>query len=272
MGHTPLFQVMFSWQNASEKGQPERPGPRRGGVDTASQQVTAKFDLSLSLGEAGGRIAGSLTYATALFERATIERHLAYLRRVLEAMVADDRQGVDALPLLPEAERRLVVEEWNATDAAYPSELCIHELVEAQVERAPDAVAVVFEGGELTYAELNARANRLAHHLIGRGVGPDARVAICVERGPAMVVGLLAILKAGGGYVPLDPGYPAERLRYMLEDSAPTVVLTQSSLAAGDEGLFGGAGVPVLALDAPAWEDAPATNPARGGLRPGHVA
>ncbi|HVG44986.1 MAG TPA: amino acid adenylation domain-containing protein, partial [Longimicrobium sp.] len=269
MAHTPLFQVMLSWQNASE-GRLELPGPRRGGVDTALQ-VTAKFDLSLSLAEAGGRIVGSVVYATSLFERATVERHLAYLRRVLEAIVADDRRAVDALPLLPDAERRLVVEEWNATDAAYPRELCIHALFETQAVRAPDAVAVVFDGGELTYAELNARANRLAHHLIGRGVGPDARVAICVERGPAMVVGLLAILQAGGGYVPLDPGYPAERLRYVLADSAPAAVLTQGSLE-GVEALFAGVDVPVIDLEGAEWARCPATDPGRAGLTPGHLA
>ncbi|HET7234234.1 MAG TPA: amino acid adenylation domain-containing protein, partial [Longimicrobium sp.] len=186
MAYTPLFQVMFTWQNASEEGRLELPGLRLGGVG-ASSRATAKFDLSLSLGESGGRIGGSITYTTALFDRATVERHLAYLRRVLEAFAADDLQAVDALPLLPENERRLVVEEWNATGAAYPGELCIHELFEEQVARTPEAVAVVFEGERLTYAELNARANRLAHHLIGLGVGPDVRVGICVKRSPEMV-------------------------------------------------------------------------------------
>ncbi|HEU0052084.1 MAG TPA: AMP-binding protein, partial [Longimicrobium sp.] len=270
MAHTPLFQVMFSWQNAAEG--PELPRPGTGGVSSAGAAPrVAKFDLSLSLAEAGGRVVGSLTYATALFDRATVERHLAYLRRVLEAMAADDLQGVDALPLLPEAERRLVVEEWNATDAAYPNELCVHQLFEARAARVPDAVAVAFDGGDLTYAELNARANRLAHHLIGHGVGPNARVAIRVERGPAMVVGLLAILKAGGAYVPLDPGYPAERLRYMLHDSAPAAVLTQGSLE-GEDALFAGVDVPVIDLEGAEWADRPATDPAIEGLTPSHLA
>ncbi|HEU4562948.1 MAG TPA: non-ribosomal peptide synthase/polyketide synthase, partial [Longimicrobium sp.] len=283
MAHTPLFQVMLSWQNASGD-RPELPAARPGDVGSASSssspseasaasvsEAAAKFDLSLALGEAGGRIGGSITYATSLFEHSTVERHLAYLGRVLEAFAADDLQSVDALPLLPEAERRLVVEEWNATGAAYPSELCIHELVEAQVARAPEAVAVVFEGGELTYAELNAHANRLAHHLRDLGVRPDARVAICVERGPAMVVGLLAILKAGGGYVPLDPGYPVERLRYMLHDSAPAAVLTQGSLE-GVEALFADVDVPVIDLEGAEWADRPATDPERAGLTAAHLA
>ncbi|MFL5383082.1 MAG: non-ribosomal peptide synthase/polyketide synthase, partial [Longimicrobiaceae bacterium] len=271
LAHTPLFQVMFAWQNASE-GRPELSGPGLGGVGPASQ-ATAKFDLSLALGEAGGRIVGSLTYATSLFEQAAIERHLAYLRRVLEAMVADDLQSVDALPLLPEAERRRVVEEWNRTEAEYPRDACVHELFEAQVERAPDALAVAFAEGEaLSYAELNRRANRLAHHLRALGVGPDARVAICVERTPEMVVGVLGVLKAGGAWVPLDPGYPAERLRSMLSDSAPTVVLTQTPIAAAQEGLFAGMEAEVLALDAPEWREQPATNPERGELGPAHLA
>jgi amino acid adenylation domain-containing protein len=274
LAHAPLFQVMFAWQNASE-GRAELPGLRleEVGADAASGPA-AKFDLSLALGEAGGRIAGSLTFATSLFEQATIERHLAYLRRVLEAMAADDLQAVDALPLLPEAERRLVLQEWNATDAAYPLELCIHEMFEAQVERAPDAVAVVFgeEEEALSYAELNRRANQLAHHLQALGVGPDARVAICVERSPEMVVGVLGVLKAGGAYVPLDPANPAERLRYMLADSAPRVVLTQTSIAAAREELFAGLEAEVLALDAPAWGSRPANDPGRGEVNPSHLA
>jgi non-ribosomal peptide synthetase component F len=174
-----------------------------------------------------------VTYATTLFDRATVERHVGYLRRALEAMVADESQSMERLALLPEAERQLVLEEWNRTEAEYPADACVHELFEAQVERTPDAAAVVFEGEELTYAELNRRANRLAHHLRERGVGPDVRVGICVERGLEMVVGLLGVLKAGGAYVPLDPGQPAERLAYMLADSAPAAVLTQRSLRGG---------------------------------------
>ncbi|MEO6091196.1 MAG: amino acid adenylation domain-containing protein, partial [Umezawaea sp.] len=195
------------------------------------------------------------------------------LRRVLAAFAADPLQAVGALPLLPEAERRLVVEEWNRTGAAYPRHACVHELFEAQVERTPDAVAVVFgEEEALSYAELNRRANRLAHHLRERGVGPDARVAICVERSPEMVAGVLGVLKAGGAYVPLDPSYPADRLRSMLQDSAPGVVLTQTSIVAAQEGLFSGVDAEVLALDAPSWEEQAATNPERAGLTPGHLA
>ena len=124
--------------------------------------------------------------------------------------------------------------QWNRTEAAYPAERCIHELFEAQVSRTPEAIALIYEQQQLSYAQLNAQANRLARHLIDQGVGPDTRVALCVERGVHMVVGLLAVLKAGGAYVPLDPTYPAQRLAFMLEDSAPQVLLLD---AAGREAL-----------------------------------
>ncbi|WP_420126318.1 non-ribosomal peptide synthetase, partial [Longimicrobium sp.] len=266
LAHTPLFQVMFVWRDASEGG------PEQTGDVGSSSRATAEFDLSLTLGEADGRIVGSLTYATALFEQATVERWLGYLRRVLRAMAVDDAQAVDRIELLSSDERRRVVEEWNRTEADYPRELCIHQFFEAQVERAPDAPAVIFGNEALSYAELNARANRLAHHLRTLGVGPDTRVAICVDRGVEMMAGLLAIMKAGGAYVPLDPAYPAERLEYMLADSAPAVLLTQGSLA----GLFSGTDVRVidLAADAGTWAGEPETNPSRTeiGLTPDHLA
>ncbi|HEX8432754.1 MAG TPA: amino acid adenylation domain-containing protein, partial [Longimicrobium sp.] len=172
------------------------------------------------------------------------------------------------IAVLPPEERARVVEEWNATDVSFPRE-CVHALIEAQVERTPDAVAVVHAGGSLTYAELNARANQLAHHLRGLSVGPDTRVALCAERGVEMMVGLLAVLKAGGAYVPLDPSYPEDRLRYMLADSAPAVVLTHGAPI----GLFDGIEVPVLDLArAEVWDGEPRTNPARGELGADHLA
>src|SRR6185295_18087466 len=153
-------------------------------------------------------------------------------------MVCAPQQVAAALDILPVAERHKLLVEWNATEAEYPSDRCIHELFEEQVCRDPEAAAVVYEDTSLSYGELNAKANRLAHHLIGLGVKPDSRVAICVERSLEMVVGLLAILKAGGAYVPLDPAYPAERLGYMLADSAPAIVLTHGAARARlDEGL-----------------------------------
>jgi non-ribosomal peptide synthetase component F len=177
VSHHPLFQVVIAWQNMA-RGDGNTlwlPG-LEAGVGVESSHVDAKVDLWLGLWEADDRILGNVKYATALFEQATIERHLAYLRRVLEAMVADDLQAVDALPLLPEYERRLVLEEWNATDAEYPRGLCMHQLFEAQVRRTPDAVALVHADEALTYAELNARANRLARRLAALGAGPERRL------------------------------------------------------------------------------------------------
>ncbi len=270
LAHGPLFQVMFAWQNAPQ-GDLRLPGLEPGEVPGA-ERTRAKFDLSLALWEADGRIEGEIEYATSLYERATVERHVGYLRRVLEQMAAGDARPVARLELLPPAERRRVVEEWNRTRAEYPRHACVHQLFEAQVERTPDAVAVVFDDAALSYAGLNRRANRLAHHLRGLGVGPDTRVAVCAERGLEMVVGVLGVLKAGGAYVPLDPGYPAERLRYMLHDSAPRVVLSQTSVIAGARELLQGVDVPVLALDAPEWRERADTNPERGALGPDHLA
>jgi len=270
LAHSPLFQVAFTWQGAL-RDEPGWPGLELGRVPGA-EPTAAKFDLWLSLGERDGRIVGGMEYATSLYERATVERHLGYLRHVLEQMAAGEERRAESLTLIPDAERRLVVEAWNRTAAPYPREACVHALFEAQVERTPDAVAVVFEDEALSYAELNRRANRLAHHLRGLGVGPDARVAVCVERGLEMVGGVLGVLKAGGAYVPLDPAYPAERLRYMLHDSAPRVVLSQTSVVAGAGALLGGIDVPVLALDAPEWREQAATNPERGELGPAHLA
>ncbi|HEX6910941.1 MAG TPA: amino acid adenylation domain-containing protein, partial [Longimicrobium sp.] len=268
LAYNPLFQVMFLWQSAGA-GALALPGLEVGGAGVAEAD-TAKFDLTLALAEDGGRIAGELNYATALYDRATAERWAGYLRRVLEQMVADEARPVERLALMPADERARVVVEWNRTEAAYPADACIHELFETQVERTPHAVALVSEGEHLTFAELNRRANRLAHHLRALGVGPDGRVGLCVERSPEMVVGLLATLKAGGAYVPLDPGYPAERLEYMLADGAPAAVLVQAAL----RDRVAAANVPVLELDvpAPAWAGLPAGNLERGALTPDHLA
>jgi amino acid adenylation domain-containing protein len=269
LSHAPLFQAMFTLQNARDLGG-DLPGLKVGGVDAAIG--TARFDLALTLTATAQGLRGGLNYSTDLFERGTVERMLGHLERVLEQVAADADVRLSRLDLLGEAERALVLEEWNRAEAEVPTDRCIHQLFEAQAGRTPGAVAVVHRGERLTYAELNARANRLAHHLRARGVGPDMRVGVCVERGVEMMVGLLGVLKAGGAYVPLDPAYPVERLRYMLENSAPVMLLTEPSL----EGLFEGSDVPMVDLSAPApeWADRPESNPDRGdvGLGPDDLA
>ena len=276
LSHSPIFQVMLAWQNAPE-GVLELPGLEVRASQLAPQ-VTAKFDMTLSLREAGKTIIGGLEYATSLFEAGTIERYLGYFRTLLEAMVADDGQAADRLPLLSAAERHQVVGEWNETAVEYPREKCIHQLFEEQTERTPDAIALTYEDEYLSYGELNSRANRLAHYLHRSGVRPDTRAAICLERSVEMVVGVLGVIKAGGAYVPLDPAYPVDRLAYMLEDSLPVVTLTHHRVPPEVRSILdqaiGGASVIDLGVNAECWATEPDTNPDRTsiGLTPQHVA
>ncbi|HEX2209622.1 MAG TPA: amino acid adenylation domain-containing protein, partial [Longimicrobium sp.] len=182
-------------------------------------------------GDAQG-LEGVLQYSTDLFDRATVRRMLDHLRRLLEQVSADADLPVSRLDLLTDAEREVVTGGWNRTEAAYDADACIHTLFEAQAARTPDAVAVTGGGISFTYAELNARANRLAHHLVRLGVGPEARVGVCLERGPELIAGNLAVLKAGGAYVAMDPTYPAGRLEMMLRDSGAAVLLGDGRVTA----------------------------------------
>src|SRR5262249_22285220 len=161
--------------------------------------ITAKFDLTLSVTEGKQGLGVVVKYNTDLFDAATMERFLGHFRTLLEAVVADPQQPVAAAALLSAQEPQQVLARWKQTAAAIPHR-CVHELFEEQVEKRPDAVAVTFQGQALTYAELNRRANRLAHSLRGRGVGPETTVALGVERSPEMVIGILGVLKAGGAY------------------------------------------------------------------------
>ncbi|MEO5726492.1 MAG: amino acid adenylation domain-containing protein, partial [Byssovorax sp.] len=224
LGRTPLFQVMFALQNAP-MGELALPGLRLAPmpIDTAS----AKFDLTLTLAEGGGGLSGVLEYSTDLFDAATMARLAEHFEVLLHGIVADPRQRIEALPLLTESERRRVLVEWNATALAHDHAVGVHQLFEAQAARTPEAEALVVGAAAVTYRALNEQANRLAHHLRGLGVGPETLVGVCVERSPAMVVGLWAVLKAGGAYVPLDPAYPAERVAFMLEDTGASVLLTE---------------------------------------------
>ncbi|WP_233595381.1 MULTISPECIES: non-ribosomal peptide synthetase [Corallococcus] len=227
LSHTPMFQVMFVLQNAPMPAL-EAPGlvMEAKPVDTG----TTKYDLSLLLVDLPQGLRVIAEYSTDLFEPATAERLLAHYQTLLEAIVVQPDVSISRLPLLPDTERHRVLQEWNDTTVAHPPEATLTSLIEAQVARTPDAVALEFEGTRLTYRELDARANQLAHALRKHGVGPEVRVGLCVERSLEMVVGLLGTLKAGGAYVPLDPGYPQERLGWMLEDARPPVLLVQERL------------------------------------------
>ena len=196
------------------------------------------------------------------------------LESLAEALETAPATAVHTLEVLPAAERDHLLYEWNDTRTEYPSDKCVHELFEDQAARTPDAVAVVFAAEELSYAELNRRANRLAHYLRRLGVRPDDRVAICAERGLAMVVALLAVLKAGAAYVPLDPAYPADRLRFMFEDCAPVALLTQSHLKDYSVSSARACRCSIWRTAAPLWRDQPESNPDRAsiGLTPEHLA
>jgi len=222
LSHSPLFQVMFVLQN-NEMSRWNLPGLEA--VDVESNYDSAKFDLTLGLFESDNEIIGSMSYSTALFDHETVERHVGYLCSVLQAMVADLERSVMSVDLLSQPERDLLLGQWNETRMDYPTELCIHHLFEQQADRTPEATALVFNGQSMTYSELNERANVLAHHLIGLGVRRDSFVAICVERSFAMIVGVLAILKASGTYIPLDPAYASERLGDILVDSNPCILI-----------------------------------------------
>ncbi|OQY57302.1 MAG: hypothetical protein B6247_00650, partial [Candidatus Parabeggiatoa sp. nov. 2] len=193
-----------------------------------AQQEEGQFDLSLEMIEAKNSLIGIFKYNTDLFEAATITRMVGHFQTLLEGIVSNPLQLISELPLLTEAERHLLLVEWNNTQADYSKDKCIHQLFEAQVEKTPDAVAIVFGEQYLSYLALNQRANQLAHYLQTLAVKPEVLVGLCVERSIEMVVGLLGILKAGGAYLPLDPTYPSERLAFMLEDAGISVLLTQS--------------------------------------------
>jgi amino acid adenylation domain-containing protein len=227
LSYTPLFQVMFALDDALV---PAVELPDVTVSPLAVETGTAKFDLTLSMENTASGLMGEWEYNTDLFDEATIARMAGHFQTLLEAIAAHPKQKISELPLLTPAERQQLIVEWNNTWAEYPQDRCIHQLFEEQVERAPDAVAVVFEEEQLTYRELNARANQLAHYLQSLGVGPEVLVGLCVERSFDTIVGILGVLKAGGAYVPLDPAYPQERLAFMLEDSSVPVLLTQEKL------------------------------------------
>ncbi|HEX2189602.1 MAG TPA: amino acid adenylation domain-containing protein, partial [Longimicrobiaceae bacterium] len=247
LSHSPLFQVAFTLDDAEDTG---------GGLAGMSVQgigaelQVAKLDLSLGLTVGSDGARGGLTYSTDLWEAATMQRLVGHFTRLVEQAAADPDVRISQVTLVDEAERRQVVEEWNRTPVGHPTGACIHELVAAQAERTPEALAVVSGEDALTYHELDARANRLARRLAELGAGPEVRVGICLERSAGMVVAMLAVLKAGAAYLPLDPAYTADRLAYMLADSGARVLVTLASL----RGLLPAEGVRTVLVDADAAE------------------
>lgn len=221
----PLFQVMFSLE-------PELP-VLRPGWDLSQVDVdpgTSRFDLYLELDDRREGLIGRFKYNSDLFDAQTIERMRRHFQTLLERVVANPNQRLSRLPILTEDERRELLFHWNNTASQYPANECVHQLFETQAANTPDRVAVIFEGEQLSYAELNSRANQLAHYLKKHGVGPEVIVGTCFERSLDMVVGLLGVLKAGGAYLPLDPAYPQKRLKLMLEDAGVSILLVQQHL------------------------------------------
>jgi amino acid adenylation domain-containing protein len=238
LSRNPVFQVAFNQQITSQsvvaaglRWEPVR-------VDTATEVL----DLTVNIVERDGQVEARFSYSSDLFEHPTIARMVDHFQTLLQSAIEDPRQPVSLLPLLPPAERRQILIEWNDTRVEYPTDVPVNRFIEEQVEKAPKSVAVIYESERLTYGQLNNRANQLAHYLKELGIGPDVLVAVCMERSLELVIALLAILKAGGAYVPLDPEYPKERLETMLRDADPPVVLTQvhllDRLPAGAGGVF----------------------------------
>ncbi|MGX9891615.1 non-ribosomal peptide synthetase, partial [Streptomyces sp. NPDC002276] len=255
MARHPLFQVMLAFHN---NAQPDLDLPGVHAQAEPAGDVAARFDLSFSLGELrdenGGPagLEGQVDYRTDLFSEETVRGLVDRLVRVLETVSADPDTAVRSVSVLGAEERQRVLVDWNDTGREVP-DLTLPELFEAQVVRTPDALAVVSGGVELTYAELNVRANCLARYLVGCGAGPERLVAVALPRSVDLVVALLAVLKSGAGYVPVDPEYPVDRITYMLRDARPTFVLTDEATA----GLLPrDSDVPCVLLDDPSVRDA----------------
>lgn len=223
---TPLFQVMFVLHNSEGVSQVSKVSGNR-----QLETGTSKFDLSLFISETADGLEGIFEYCTDLFEAQTIRRLCGHYGALLHAIVRDPDQKISTLPMLTDAERHQVLVEWNQTAVAYPAARCVHEMVEEQARIRPDALAAESGGRQLSYRGLDERAESLAGRLRNHGVQADSLVAIYLERSIEMLVGLLAVWKAGAAYVPIDPEYPAERVRFMLEDTKAVIVLTQKSLS-----------------------------------------
>ncbi|WP_122875098.1 non-ribosomal peptide synthetase, partial [Pseudomonas viridiflava] len=264
LAHAPLFQTTLNWMPGKHVAVP------LGGLVVAPvEQVSqvSKFDLSLNLSEQGETLVGSLDYATALFDEATAQRYLNYFVQILETLATHEHTRLDRVALVGEQERRYLLETLNATAVAVDNEQTVHAIIEARAASAPESVAAQVGERRLNYGELNLRANALAHHLISLGVRTDDRVAVMARRGLDTLVAMLAVLKSGAGYVPVDPSHPDERIAYLLSDSAPKVVLTQQALLARVPELA----APVIAFDQPTWPER-LDNPQVAGLTSANLA
>jgi aspartate racemase len=252
----PLFGATFCHQ--SPPGRPRRSTGAQPGRESRDAHGP-RGDLSLGWAETGDGIRARFEYRLELWQRATIERMAGHFQTLLASAAADPGQEVSRLPLLSPAERQQLLYGWNDTASAYPRDRCVYELFEAQAARTPAAVAVTFQGQELTYRELNERGNQLAHHLRARGVGPETLVGLCLERSPELVVSILGVLKAGGAYLPLDADYPVQRLGWMVKDAEVGLVVTQQHL----QDRLPATGCAVVCLDAGAapTQDLPRSNP-----------
>ncbi|EGH13829.1 non-ribosomal peptide synthetase, partial [Pseudomonas savastanoi pv. glycinea str. race 4] len=268
LAYSPVFQVLFAWEQHQDSDL------TLSGLDVSvlqSSQPVAKFDLQLALSERDGQIVGGLEYASGLYEPETVMQMGEYLRRILTQMVEDSEQPLATVALLNTEQHRQIVHDWNRTERDTSRQPDCVTRFEAIVQRVPNAVALLADEQALTYAELNQSANRLAHYLIQQGVKPEQRVGLCLERSAQMVIGLLAILKAGAAYVPFDPAYPAERLAFMFGDAAPTLLLTQASLRADLPPLRDTLSICCLDVDAQQWAQCSASNP-HVPVSPGNLA
>ena len=264
---SPLFSALLNYRHSDDVAQKASRQTWQG-IETLANEERTNYPFTLSVDDFGT----GLRLTTRTLAHIGAQRICGYVQAALsglvEALETTPQRPLNRLPVVPEAERQQLLIEFNASAVDCPMEQPIQALFEAQALQKPDAIALQFAERRLSYRELNEQANRLAHHLRGLGVQPDARVAICVERGPELVIGLLGILKAGGAYVPLDPDYPLQRLNYMLQDSAPVALLVHA--ATGD--LLDGAGVPQIDLDHGAWRDQPHGNPQVPGLDASNLA
>ncbi|MEL6940562.1 MAG: amino acid adenylation domain-containing protein, partial [Cyanobacteria bacterium J06598_1] len=236
LSYSPLFQVKFRLENPPQESI-TLPGLTFKRLPQSL--ITAKLDLSIDLYETADGIVGGFEYNSDLFKPETIQRMVGHFKVLLSSIAATPDGPLAELPMLTPIEQQQQLVDWNDTQKDYRQDCCFHHLFEEQAEQYPDAIALIFDNGaatqqlttQLTYSELNQRSNQLAHHLQSLGVGPESIVGICVERSPEMIIALLATLKAGGAYLPLDTTYPAERLAYMLDDAQVSILLTQSHLS-----------------------------------------